>query len=120
MPKSLPPPPNNLLFISGAAFPKTQEKIFLPPNLFTHPGIRFPPFNKPLAHFPSSPILKTLFRNPEPSFLTMSQHRSLKTAGSVGTKRSVLKRGERIKLMKARGQWKEGRLPTNLPKTKSE
>ena len=51
---------------------------------------------------------------------SMSQHRSLKTAGSVGTKRSVLKRGERIKLMKARGQWKEGRLPTGLPKTKSE
>lgn len=50
----------------------------------------------------------------------MSQHRSLKTAGSVGTKRSVLKRGERVKLLKARGQWKEGRLPTNLPKTKPE
>ena len=50
----------------------------------------------------------------------MSQHRSLKTSGSVGTKRSVLKRGERIKLLKSRGHWKEGRLPTNLPKTKSE
>ena len=31
----------------------------------------------------------------------MSQHRSLKTSGGgVGSKRSVLKRGERIKLMK--------------------
>jgi small basic protein (TIGR04137 family) len=50
----------------------------------------------------------------------MSQHSSLKTAGSVATKRSVLKRGERIKLLKARGLWTEGRLPTNLPKTKSE
>ena len=50
----------------------------------------------------------------------MSQHRSLKTSGSVGSKRSVLKRGERIKLMKARGHWQEGRLPTGLPKTKSE
>jgi small basic protein (TIGR04137 family) len=50
----------------------------------------------------------------------MSQHRSLKTSGSVGTKRSVLKRGERIKLLKSRGLWKEGRLPTNLPKTKPE
>ena len=27
---------------------------------------------------------------------------------------------ERIKLMKARGQWKDGRLPTGLPKTKAE
>ena len=59
------------------------------------------------------------FSQPQ-TFTNMSQHRSLKTAGSVGTKRSVLKRGERIKLMKARGQWKEGRLPTGLPKTKSE
>jgi small basic protein (TIGR04137 family) len=49
----------------------------------------------------------------------MSQHRSLKAqGGATGAKRSVLKRGERIKLMKARGQWKEGRLPTGLPKTK--
>lgn len=50
----------------------------------------------------------------------MSQHRSLKSSGAAGSKRSVLKRGERIKLMKARGQWKEGRLPTGLPKTKAE
>lgn len=50
----------------------------------------------------------------------MSQHRSLKNAGSVGTKRSVLKRGERVKLLKARGQWQEGRLPVKLPKTKPE
>ena len=51
----------------------------------------------------------------------MSQHRSLKThGGASGAKRSVLKRGERIKLMKARGQWKDGRLPTGLPKTKPE
>ena len=52
--------------------------------------------------------------------IVMSLHRSLKGASSVGSKRSVLKRGERIKLLKARGQWKEGRLPTGLPKTKSE
>jgi small basic protein (TIGR04137 family) len=50
----------------------------------------------------------------------MSQHSSLKTSGSVGAKRSVLKRGERIKLLKLRGLWKEGRLPTNLPKTKPD
>jgi small basic protein (TIGR04137 family) len=49
----------------------------------------------------------------------MSQHRSLKNSGgSVGAKRSVLKRGERVKIMKARGQWKEGRSLYNLPKTK--
>lgn len=50
----------------------------------------------------------------------MSLHNSLRSASSVGSKRSVLTRGERIKLLKARGQWTEGRLPTNLPKTKPE
>lgn len=53
-------------------------------------------------------------------FSVMSQHRSLKLSGSVGSKRSVLKRGERVKLLKSRGLWKEGRLSTNLPKTKPE
>lgn len=60
------------------------------------------------------------FPNPLPFQFVMSQHRSLKGASSVGSKRSVLKRGERIKLLKSRGLWKEGRLPTGLPKTKSE
>ncbi len=50
----------------------------------------------------------------------MSQHRSLRNSGSVGSKRSVLKRGERVKLLKARGLWADGRLPTNLPKTKPD
>ena len=50
----------------------------------------------------------------------MSLHKSLRAASSVGSKRSVPKRGERIKLLKARGQWKEGRSPLNLPKTKPE
>lgn len=50
----------------------------------------------------------------------MSQHRSLRASSSVGSKRSVLKRGERIKLLKSRGQWKDGQLPVNLPKTKPE
>jgi small basic protein (TIGR04137 family) len=50
----------------------------------------------------------------------MSQHRSLKNSGgTVGAKRSVLKRGERVKLMKSRGQWTEGRTILNLPKTKA-
>ncbi len=59
----------------------------------------------------------TKLRNLRPRI--MSQHRSLKSSSSaVGAKRSVLKRGERIKLLKSRGLWKEGRAYTNLPKTK--
>lgn len=51
----------------------------------------------------------------------MSQHRSLKSSGGgASAKRSVLKRGERIKVLKARGQWKDGRSLYNLPKTKPE
>jgi small basic protein (TIGR04137 family) len=50
----------------------------------------------------------------------MSLHKSLRSAGSIGSKRSVLTRGERIKIMKARGQWKPGQLMTNLPKIKPE
>jgi small basic protein (TIGR04137 family) len=50
----------------------------------------------------------------------MSKHSSLKAAGTVGGKRSVMKRFERVKLMKERGQWKEGMSPIGLPKTKGE
>ncbi len=48
----------------------------------------------------------------------MSQHPSLKSSKTVGAKRSVLKRFERIKLMRARGEWKEGTSPIGLRKTK--
>ncbi len=50
----------------------------------------------------------------------MSKHSSLKLSGGAGGKRSVLKRFERIKLLKERGQWKEGKSPIGLPKTKPE
>lgn len=52
--------------------------------------------------------------------LVMSQHSSLKKSSNVGTKRSVLKRFERVKLLQKRGQWKEGRSPIALPKTTPE
>src|SRR5438067_1155374 len=37
----------------------------------------------------------------------MSQHRSLKGASTIAAKRNVLKRFERVELLKKRGQWKE-------------
>lgn len=52
--------------------------------------------------------------------IIMSKHSTLKATGTVGGKRSVLKRFERVKLMKERGQWKEGQSPIGLPKTKFE
>jgi len=50
----------------------------------------------------------------------MSKHNSLKSGATVGGKRSVLKRFERVKLLKERGEWTAGRSPVGLPKTKGE
>jgi len=50
----------------------------------------------------------------------MSQHRSLKGSSSVGAKRSVLKRFERVKLLKSRGKWKDGTSAIGLPKTQPD
>ena len=51
---------------------------------------------------------------------TMSMHSSLKGAAKIRTKRNVLKRFERIELLKKDGKWKDGDRAFNLPKTKSE
>jgi small basic protein (TIGR04137 family) len=50
----------------------------------------------------------------------MSQHNSFKSASSNLTKRNVLKRFERIDLLKKRGQWKDGDRVQGLRKTKPE
>jgi len=52
--------------------------------------------------------------------IQMSLHRSLRSGGATAAKRNVLKRGERITLLKKRGLWKAGMKPTGLPKTKPE
>jgi small basic protein (TIGR04137 family) len=50
----------------------------------------------------------------------MSQHPSLKGSSSIVAKRSVLKRFERVDLLKKRFQWKEGQKVIGLPKTKPD
>ena len=50
----------------------------------------------------------------------MSQHRSLRGQSSMAAKRSVLKRFERVELLKKRGQWKSGERVIGLRKTKPE
>jgi small basic protein (TIGR04137 family) len=50
----------------------------------------------------------------------MSQHSSLRGTSSLGAKRNVLKRFERVELLKKRGQWKPGDRVTGLRKTKGE
>ncbi len=50
----------------------------------------------------------------------MSQHRSLRAAATAGAKRNVLKRFERVELLKKRGLWKSGDRVVGLRKTKPE
>ncbi len=50
----------------------------------------------------------------------MSQHSSLKLGSSLGSKRSVLKRFERVELLRKRGQWKTGDRILGLRKTKPD
>ena len=50
----------------------------------------------------------------------MTQHRSLRAAVTLGGKRNVLKRYERVELLKKRGQWKTGDRITGLRKTKKD
>jgi small basic protein (TIGR04137 family) len=48
----------------------------------------------------------------------MSQHSSLRASSNLGAKRNVLKRFERIAILKSRNQWKDGERVTGLRKTK--
>ena len=51
----------------------------------------------------------------------MTQHNSFKSsASSSGTKRNVLKRFERVELLKKRGAVKDLKRVTKLPKTKPD
>jgi len=50
----------------------------------------------------------------------MSQHRSLRSVGTIGAKRNVLKRYERVALLRKRGQYNDGDRVTGLRKTKPE
>ncbi len=50
----------------------------------------------------------------------MSQHSSLKGSAKIMVKRNVLKRFERVDLMRKRGQWTEKSNGFGMPKTKPE
>lgn len=48
----------------------------------------------------------------------MSIHNSLKGSSTLGAKRNVLKRSERVEVLKKRKEWKDGDRVFNLKKTK--
>jgi small basic protein (TIGR04137 family) len=50
----------------------------------------------------------------------MSQHQSLKGANKIQARRNVLKRFERVEILKKQGRWKDGDRVFGLPKTKPE
>ena len=50
----------------------------------------------------------------------MSQHTSFRGTTTVGAKRNVLKRFERVEILRKRGQWKEGDRVMALRKTKAD
>lgn len=50
----------------------------------------------------------------------MSQHTSLQSVKGITVKRNVLKRFERVEVLKKRGQWKDGDRIVGLRKTKPD
>jgi small basic protein (TIGR04137 family) len=50
----------------------------------------------------------------------MSRHRSLRSGSTLAAKKNVLKRLERIEILKKRGKWKPGDRGQGLPKTKPD
>ena len=69
------------------------------------------------GHLYTRPLAKIAAVRP---IYAMSQHNSLQSAKGVSVKRNVLKRFERVELLKKRGQWKEGQRIVGLKKTKPE
>jgi small basic protein (TIGR04137 family) len=79
---------------------------------------------KSLADCRSAVTLRALFIRRKGQtfyqFPTMSQHRSLKGSSTITAKRNVLKRFERVELLKKRGQFKPGDSPIGMRKTKPD
>ena len=78
-------------------------------------------FESRLGHFIKDASKVLVFRiSHDKRGKVMSQHRSLRGQSSMAAKRSVLKRFERVELLKKRGQWKSGERVIGLRKTKPE
>jgi small basic protein (TIGR04137 family) len=82
----------------------------------TNASIQTGNFDDKLLALPSKPVLYKRFSNQQ---RPMSQHNSFKVGSSAGKKkRNVLKRFERVDLLRKRGDWKEGDRVFGLRKTK--
>jgi small basic protein (TIGR04137 family) len=65
-------------------------------------------------------VLTSLAHSSHFYLFTMSQHKSLQGSSGIVVKRNVLKRFERIDLLRKRGQWKAGDRVQGLRKTKPD
>ena len=92
------------------------------PQPTTHnPSALTSAWNFPVAIRRKSETVPILFDSAlHPFFFVMSQHRSLKGASKITVKRNVLKRFERVELMKKRGTFTKGTKVIGLPKTKPD
>ena len=70
--------------------------------------------------FPLNSIILIDFSQYKNYFYRMSRHPSFKPPGGLSKKRNVLKRFERVELLRKRGQWKDGDRVVSLVKTKPE
>ena len=79
-------------------------------------------FRKNTCHGPGAPLHPAPSKSTsnQPPDSVRSQHKSLQSAKGIAVKRNVLKRFERVELLKKRGQWKEGQRIVGLKKTKPE
>jgi small basic protein (TIGR04137 family) len=69
----------------------------------------------PVGGYESTPL-----KNQRTHLNVMSQHKSLQGVSGIVIKRNVLKRFERVEILKKRGQWKAGDRVAGLRKTKPD
>ena len=69
---------------------------------------------------PPGKHIKTALLRKSTGRSVMSMHPSFKQATKIKTRRNVLKRFERVKLLKKRGEWEEGDRAFGLRKTRPE
>ena len=101
-----------LLLLAMGKYFTSSESIFAGTDLFYKKSLIFALPQAGIGHSFRAPTVQPVF--------TMSKHNSLKSNTTVGGKRSVRKRFERVKVLKERGHWKPGASPIGLPKTKAE
>ena len=100
------------LLTSAATSIKDGQKL-------EHPGMKLTGCNRVGLCYKNRPLRRQSgLKRKQNNFMAL--HRSLRATSTLGAKRNVLKRFERVALLKKRGDWKDGNRVTGLRKTKPE